>query len=158
MILAQWAIKWGVPAAALADLERQLGLGSGVTPGAAPGRSEASVQAAARVTASQQGWRLFRNNVGVLKDARGVPVRYGLANESPTQNASIKSADLIGVIPLTVTPQMVGHRIGVFGSIECKHEGWQYSGDNHEKAQLSWALLVLALGGYARFVSNPSEL
>ena len=38
------------------------------------GLSEADVQAHIRLAVSKMGWTIWRNNVGVLKDARGVPV------------------------------------------------------------------------------------
>ena len=46
------------------------------------GKSEAAVQQQVRYDAAKSGDILFRNNVGVLMDDRGVPVRYGLANDS----------------------------------------------------------------------------
>lgn len=113
--------------------------------------SEAAVQQQIRITASQRGWRLWRNNVGVLRDERGVPVRYGLANESAAVNATIKSADLIGIRPVLITQDMVGTVIGQFVSVECKREGWHYTGTKREVAQQRWAEMVRALGGHACF-------
>ena len=55
--------------------------------------------------------RLYRNNCGVLRDQRGVPVRYGLQPGS---------ADLIGWRTITITPEMVGQQVAVFTSIEVK--------------------------------------
>jgi len=114
--------------------------------------NEASIQSMVRLEAARRGWKLWRNNVGVLLDARGVPVRYGLANDSKAVNQSVKSADLIGIRPVVITPEMVGQVIGQFVSIECKHEGWRPSmTDEHERAQARWAELVLLAGGYATF-------
>jgi hypothetical protein len=56
--------------------------------------------------------RLFRNNVGVLKDERGVPVRYGVCNPG--------GSDLLGWTTKTITPQMVGHKVAVFTAVEVK--------------------------------------
>ena len=56
--------------------------------------AESRVQSIARLAASELGWRVFRNNVGVLRDDRGVPVRFGLANDSKSLNEQIKSGDL----------------------------------------------------------------
>ena len=114
--------------------------------------NEASVQSIVRLEAARRGWQLWRNNVGVLLDAKGRPVRYGLANDSKAVNQNVKSADLIGIRPVIVTPGMVGQIIGQFVSIECKHEGWRPSmTDEHEQAQARWAELVLLAGGYAKF-------
>ena len=115
-------------------------------------QNEATVQAAIRIAASKAGWRLWRNNVGVLKNERGVPIRFGLANDSKNVNAMIKSADLIGIRPVLITPEMVGTVIGQFASIECKPEGWvMCATDTHELAQARWAEIVLLHGGYAKF-------
>ena len=88
-------------------------------------------------------------------DERGVPVRYGLANESKQQNSEIKSADLIGIRPILIGPQHMGQVIGQFVSVECKHETWTYKGDKHEAAQLKWCNFVLSKGGFACFATGP---
>lgn len=113
---------------------------------------ECDIQARLRLEASKLGWRLFRNNVGVMIDSRGVPVRYGLANDSKQVNAHIKSADLIGIRPVLITQEMVGTTIGQFVSVECKASGWKFNpNDSHEQAQQRWADIVTSLGGIARF-------
>lgn len=94
---------------------------------------------------------MWRNNVGALLDKRGIPVRYGLANDSKEMNARVKSADLIGVRPRVVTSADVGTTIGQFVSIECKRPGWKWTGDAHELAQLNWASLIMAAGALATF-------
>lgn len=114
--------------------------------------NEASVQSLVRLEAAKRGWKLWRNNVGVLLDAKGRPVRYGLANDSAAVNANVKSADLVGIRPVVITQDMVGSVIGQFVSIECKHEGWKPAmKDTHEAAQRAWADLVMQAGGYAAF-------
>ncbi len=119
--------------------------------------AESSVQAAIRLAASQRGWRLFRNNVGVMTREDGVPVRFGLANDSRAMNQTYKSGDLIGIMPLVITPEHVGHTIGVFTSIEVKHPDWKPSeSDERYLAQKRWADLVNSLGGYA-VITNRSD-
>lgn len=115
------------------------------------GKSEAEVQAELRLLAPQRGETLWRNNVGVLRDERGVPVRYGLANETKAMNQRWKSADLIGWRRVVVTPDMVGQTLAVFTSYEVKYEGWRYTGAGRESAQKAWADLVTLAGGYACF-------
>lgn len=160
MILEAWAARWGIPHDALADLRAQLGVGGDAAPPVTvegePG-SESRQQSLVRLEAAQRGVWLTRNNVGALLDKRGVPVRYGLANESPAQNKAVKSADLIGIKPILIGPQHLGHTIGQFVSREIKHEGWTYSGDEHEVAQLAWANFVLSKGGDAAFCSGPGS-
>jgi len=155
--LHQWAIKWGVPAVALQDLQRALGLLSrehtNVTlPTSRLG--EAYVQSKVRLEANKQGLRLWRNNVGALMDSEGRMVRYGLANDSKGLNTAIKSADLIGIRPVRIESAHVGHTIGQFVSRECKVGGWQYTGQPREVAQLAWLNIVVSLGGDAAFTTG----
>lgn len=117
--------------------------------------SEVRQQSLIRLAAPKHGVWLTRNNVGALMDERGVPVRYGLANESKVQNEQIKSADLIGIRPILIGPQHMGQVIGQFVSVECKHELWKYKGDKHETAQLNWANFITSKGGYAVFATGP---
>jgi len=119
--------------------------------------AESSIQAEIRLLASQRGWRLWRNNVGVMTREDGVPVRFGLANDSKQLNAQYKSGDLIGIMPLVITPEHVGRTIGVFTSIECKHPDWKPSDrDERYLAQKRWADLITSLGGYA-VITNRSD-
>lgn len=120
--------------------------------------SEARQQSLIRLDAAQHGVWLTRNNVGVLLDAREVPVRFGLANESAAQNKSVKSADLIGIKPVLIGPHHVGSVIGQFVSREAKREGWQHNPkDKHEQAQMRWCQFVLAKGGDAAFCAGPGS-
>lgn len=114
--------------------------------------NEASIQSQVRLEASKRGWRLFRNNVGVLMDSRGIPVRFGLANDSSVVNKSLKSSDLIGIKPVIITQDMVGQTIGQFVSRECKWSGWKYNPkDPHDQAQQRWIDMINSLGGDAKF-------
>ena len=122
--------------------------------------SEMGVQSRGLLNAAKARFQLFRNNVGVARETdpetgRMRPVRYGLANDSPQLNKKWKSGDLIGFRSVTITPDMVGQTIAVFVSRECKAEGWQWSGNEHELAQLNWANLVNAAGGDACFMAHP---
>lgn len=150
--LTQWAIKWGVSHAALVDLRQKLGMCDHAAPtDPGQGTSEAAVSARLRLEASRAGGVLWRNNVGALIDDRGVPVRYGLANDTAALNRSVKSADLIGIYPLAITADMVGTVVGQFWSVEAKEAGWRYTGRGREEAQARWAQAVIARGGRAGF-------
>lgn len=72
---------------------------------------ESSILQRVQLDASRRGYRLFRNNVGQLLDARGVPVRYGLCPGS---------SDLIGWRELVITADMVGHTVAQFVAVEVK--------------------------------------
>ncbi len=158
MTLEQWAACHGVAAAALADLRALLGMaGDGAGAVVAGEGSESRQQALVRLDSISNGVWLTRNNVGALLDARGVPVRYGLANESKAQNEKVKSADLIGIRPVLVGPQHIGHVIGQFVSREVKHATWTWKGDRHEQAQLNWCNFVLSKGGDAAFCTGPGS-
>src|SRR5574337_356560 len=150
MTLHEWALQWRIPFEALADLKLRMGLDTDPDPAAA-GRSEAWAQSQVRLKASRLGMRLWRNNVGALLDERGVPVRFGLANDSKEMNKRIKSADLIGIKPVLIGPQHVGSTIGQFLSREVKAPGWRYTGTSRERAQLAWVNLVASMGGDAAF-------
>jgi hypothetical protein len=154
--LKTWALRHHVSLEALAELSAMLG--AGTLPASSSDGSEGRVQSQVRLAAPAHGMRLFRNNVGVLTDERGVPVRYGLANDSKALNARLKSADLIGWRRFQIQPQHVGSCIAQFVSLECKHEGWTYRGDAREEAQARWAGLVAADGGFARFVTGPQDI
>lgn len=120
--------------------------------------SEAAVQALVRLEAAGRGVMLWRNNVGVLLDATGRPVRYGLANDSKALNTALKSGDLIGWRAVTITPDMVGKTIAQFVSRECKPGDWKYRGDAHEKAQKAWTDIINRDGGDACFVTGLGTL
>ena len=155
----QWAARHGVSLQALAELQAVFGMQGGHDlPPEVKGHSEAAVQAAVRLEAARKGVRLFRNNVGALVDSRGVPVRYGLANDSKQVNEVMKSADLIGWRPVLISPQHVGLVLAQFVSRECKKPDWRYTGDDREPAQLAWAQLVTAGGGDAAFCTGVGTL
>lgn len=155
--LRKWADTWGVSRTALEELSNVLCPAPTACPDA-PKKSEAAVQAAVRKEASQKGMRMFRNNVGGFYDDRGHFVRYGLANDSAAVNKTIKSGDLIGIRPVTITSAHVGSVIGQFVSREVKASNWKFAGTERERAQLQWALLITSLGGDAAFCNSEGTL
>lgn len=150
--LQGWAARHGVRPEAVAELAGLLGAEATATSDGTG--SEGRVQSQVRLAAPSLGYRLFRNNVGALLDERGVPVRYGLCNDTKALNKRFKSGDLIGWRRRVIGPADVGATIAQFVSLEIKHEGWRYTGDEHEQAQQRWAALVAVDGGHARFVSS----
>jgi hypothetical protein len=89
------------------------------------------------------GVRIFRNQVGALKDHSGRLVTFGLHPGS---------ADLIGWKSITITPDMVGQRIAVFVSLECKTETGKVKPE-----QINWLQQVSAAGGIAAVVRDPES-
>jgi hypothetical protein len=160
MIYANWAIKWGIPAAAMHDLALQLGLeGLGAIPNDLRGSSEAAAQTAVRLEAARiDGLRLYRNNSGAYKDDTGRWVRYGLANDSKQMNELMKSPDLVGWRRTLITPAMVGTSFARTVLREVKEPGWQYVGDDHEQAQLRFLTLAIADGADAAFCTGAGTL
>ena len=124
-------------------------------------QSEAEVQAETKLEYSQKiNGVLWRNNVGAFKSPNGAWVRYGLANDSKQMNAVLKSSDLIGWTPVVITPEMVGHTIAVFTSIEVKEEGYKPSGKkqiDHIAAQQKWCDGVTKAGGIAGIVDSSDK-
>ena len=121
-------------------------------------KSEANVSQQTRLDCSQEmGTVLFRNNVGAFKSPSGAWVRYGLANDSKAMNSRIKSSDLIGFTPVTITSEMVGSTVAVFTAIETKEEGYKPSGVKqkaHYEAQKRFCDKVSAKGGIAGIVDS----
>lgn len=159
--LMQWAIRNHVSIQALRELDALFGIPADVltVPPNLAGESEGAAQSAVRLEAAAKGVKLWRNNVGSLKDARGVPVRYGLANDSKKLNEVVKSGDLIGWRRVEITPAHVGSTIAQFVSRECKRPGWTFDpNDPHEAAQLAWIKAVSKDGGDAMFCTGAGTL
>src|SRR5688500_7343546 len=99
--LHAWAQRTGLSQTQFRELLIVLGQYTPELPTGAEGegKSEAWAQTQVRLEASRKGIKLFRNNVGVLPNENGRPVRYGLCNDSPQLNKMLKSADLIGIAP-----------------------------------------------------------
>lgn len=102
---------------------------------------ESNVQQLVRMELSKLGAVSYRNNVGVLKDENGRPVRYGLCNGS---------SDLIGYTPVEITPDMVGQKLAVFTAIEVKTA----KGKPREN-QLNFLKVVRDNGGIAGIARSP---
>lgn len=151
----QWAQRHGVSALALNELRLMLGVDYSGANVVGEGYSESRAQSLIRLEAPRFGVRLFRNNVGVLTREDGVPVRFGLANDTSALNRQIKSGDLIGWQRILITAAMVGTFIARFVSRECKPGNWiPNPNDPHEAAQMRWAGLITADGGDARFAQG----
>lgn len=151
-----WAQRHGVSKEALADL---LAIWMPQIP-PPPGEptSEAYVQSLVRREAPRFDVWLTRNNVGALQDKTGRPVRYGLANETKAQNATVKSGDLVGIDGRPIEPWEVGRPRGRFVSRECKHATWSPGEDAvREEAQMNWVRLVTRYGGDAKIVRGEGS-
>lgn len=157
MYLNTWAQRWNIPSQALDELKQSFGFGS-IQKENGYELSEQAVQNLVRLEATKKGCRLWRNNVGAAYMQDGAFIRYGLANESSALNRQIKSADLIGIRPIKITPSMIGFTFGQFVSREIKASNWKFSGSERELAQLRWAELILSYGGDACFANKEGTL
>lgn len=106
--------------------------------------TEAQLMREIQIALTDDKTRLFRNNNGVLRDARGQYVKYGLAPGS---------SDLIGVRRITITPEMVGRIVGVFCALEVKLP----TNNERPEIQLAFTRIVQDLGGRAGFCTSVSE-
>lgn len=154
MDINAWAIRHNVSASALSEL-RSMMVSVPFSDTIIRGTGESAAQNEVRLKATQHGWRLWRNNVGAGKLENGSYLRWGLANDSQVMNVRIKSADLIGIKPITIMPEHIGQTIGQFVSREVKTPGWRFNKNSpHEVAQLAWIELLTALGADASFTTG----
>ncbi len=153
MTFDEWAARWHLPDAALAELATV----QWETTTAAEG-SEAAVQANVRLKAATMGGHLWRNNVGALRAEGGAFVRFGLANDSPKLNAVLKSHDLQGWRRRLIRPEDVGTVLAQYWSVEVKPPGWRPSSDKRYPGQSRWGALVERNGGLTQFVTDASQL
>jgi len=83
----------------------------------------------------------------VLAGARPVALGLALANGNPV----VGQGDLLGWRTITITPDMVGCRVAVFLSVECKRtDGGRTSAD-----QRHWMETVQRAGGIAGVANTP---
>jgi hypothetical protein len=69
-----------------------------------------------------------------------------------------KSSDYIGITTITVTPDMVGQRLGVFTALEFKKPAWKLTpGDKRGQAQAAFGQVVIGAGGIFSFISDPAQ-
>ena len=103
---------------------------------------------------SLPGVRIARNNTGVLKDERGIPVRYGLG---------LGSSDLVGICSMHISvhlnpedPSYMAQyrttRVGRAFALEVKWPGEKPTAD-----QVRWLAAVRRLGGFACVVHSIEE-
>lgn len=122
--------------------------------------SESEIQQKIAIEAVKHGCWLLRNNSGAMQDSTGRVVRYGLGAVSKKHDDHFKSSDYVGITTITITPEMVGQKIGVFTAFEIKDPEWNENKklDKREQAQKNFLDWVLARGGIARFLNSIDGL
>jgi len=115
-------------------------------------RLEKEIQHEARLAlGTDPACAFFRNNVGqaqfVSPEGKISNVKYGLCEGS---------SDLIGLVSVVITPEMVGKTIGRFGAFEFKQPG---ASTEKRRAELQRMFrdLVNRYGGYAEVLNDPQQ-
>lgn len=107
--------------------------------------AETPLQREILLSLSAAGARVFRNNVGVARfkeDGQTRYVRYGLCNGS---------SDIIGLVPVKITSDMVGKTVAVFAAIEVK------DGASVQENQSKFVAMVKERGGIAGVARSVAE-
>lgn len=154
MTFDEWSTRWALPPEAI----RELQLITAATCQPISTHSEAAVASECRLAMGNRGILTMRNNVGVLQDVNGTPVRFGLCNENKQMNKAIKSSDDICVIPYVVKPQDVGRKFGIIAGVEYKKKNWVFTGEGRERAQLDFHRLLNAVGGVGIFANSAQSV
>ena len=102
------------------------------------GLSENEVKSQVVDALEKSGATIYRNNIGCAKMGKRF-IRYGVGGSG--------GSDLIGFVPVTVTPDMVGKRLAVFLAVETKRE----KGGAKTEAQEAFIENIRAFGGLAGF-------
>lgn len=105
--------------------------------------SEQELQQRIRLELGRGPVRLWRNNVGALRDQRGQLVSYGLCRGS---------SDLIGLRRLTIGPEHLGQNLAVFAAIEVKSERGRLAAEQQQFLEV-----VRELGGLAGVARSLPE-
>lgn len=98
----------------------------------------------------------FRNNCGVLKDQRGIPVHFGVGGPTPGK-PSKGGSDFIGYEVVIITPEMVGKKVAIFTAHELKADECN-EGTATIAAQENFIAQVNEDGGRAGFVRRPIDI
>ena len=108
---------------------------------------EQVIQQEIRLAISSPAVRMFRNNVGSIKDKDGRLVTFGLCKGS---------SDLIGFKSVEITADMVGKSVAVFTAIEIKTPKGKIS--ESQQAFIDMVKAKGGLAGVARSISDAQEM
>lgn len=117
-------------------------------------RLEKEIEKEILAEAGRYNINLWVNNTGALDTPDGRHIRFGLGNSSHDINKRLKFPDRVGILPIKITPDMIGLTVGVFIGVELKREGWNYTGQGREEAQSNAIELIKRKGGIAGFVNS----
>lgn len=154
----QWAQRWRVPPQALTELDILMYSEVQQETMNVAAKSEEAVAQRIVLAGPSINQSLWRNNSGALYDNDGRLIRFGVANTSKRINDKFKSSDYIGITELTVLPNHVGMKLGVFTAIETKKEGWLAPQNEREQAQLNFLKKVNIMGGIGMFATSAKQV
>lgn len=106
---------------------------------------ESNVQKLVMCRLSELDCTPFRNNVGAYKNANGDFIRYGVGGKG--------GSDIIGATTITVTPEMVGHKIAVFTAPEVKTKKGRL-----REGQQEFIDLINSIGGISGIVRSEEDV
>lgn len=107
-------------------------------------KKESNIQNNIRLVLSEHGIPAFRNNIGAFTSEDGRFIEYGVGGAG--------GSDLICAVPVTITQDMVGCKIAVFGAFEVKTE----KGKATHK-QLTFIRNIKSFGGIGGIVRSPDD-
>ena len=106
--------------------------------------------------ATDLGARLFRMNVGVAWVGEVEKNRDGsitIRNPRPFKSGVPGMSDLVGWIPVTITPAMAGQRVAVYAAVETKSARGRATDE-----QRAFLLAVSRAGGLAGIARTDDDL
>lgn len=121
--------------------------------------SEKRIEQETMLRVQDFGGVVFKNNTGTAfrGEKRTMNGKMILTNlQFIKYGLDVGSADLIGVLPVTVTPDMVGKKIGVMLSIEMKKD--KFGSYRATGEQLQWMKFMKQMGAIAFVCDNPDDL
>lgn len=104
---------------------------------------ETNIQNISLIAASQIGSMLWRNQSGVFYTRSGQTVRVGTPG----------TPDSLGVVPVKITPEMVGQTIGIAVACEFKAKKGRQSDD-----QKRWQRNFEERGGKYALIREPDQI
>ncbi len=115
------------------------------------GSNENPVVKRVMMEASRLDLRLLRNNRGLFWTLdKSRKTRAGLEAKG--------ASDLIGITTITIRPEDVGRRIGVFTAVEVKEPEWKKPSGETEEDQQNFINQVKLRGGIGFFINNHEKL
>lgn len=105
------------------------------------------------LASSRIGARLFRNQIGRYRLARPSCVECQRFGRIVSSGLCVGSSDLIGWMPVAITPEMVGRTLAVFVAVEAKTETGRTSAE-----QRAFLAAVARAGGKALVAREVNDV